>query len=108
MARAAPDGIVLEFYYPPPPFGLFPEFFLSSVASRTSATIKDAMPTATSAATLSTAGTVSSPLNLDAFTSAKGEHETVRLNGSSKKIRPKPKVTLTSLTLNNVGLSDDR
>ena len=50
----------------------------------------------------STTGTVSSPLNLDSFAPPKGEHETVRLNGSARKIRPKPKVTLTSLTINNV------
>jgi len=56
-------------------------------------------------ASYSTTGTVSSPLDLDSL--AKSEHETVTLNGSTstagKKIRPKPKVTLTSLTVNNVG-----
>ena len=58
---------------------------------------------ATTSPTYSTTGTVSSPLNLDSLVVPKGEHETVRLNGSSsKKIRPKPKVTLTSLTVNNV------
>ncbi|CAD6569198.1 MAG: hypothetical protein TREMPRED_005093, partial [Tremellales sp. Tagirdzhanova-0007] len=56
------------------------------------------------APTYSTTGTVSSPLNLDSLVVPKGEHDSVRLNGSSsKKIRPKPKVTLTSLTVNNSG-----
>ena len=57
-----------------------------------------------SAHTYNTTGTVSSPLNLDSFLTPRGEHETVNLTGSShaKKIRPKPKVTLTALTVNNV------
>lgn len=50
--------------------------------------------------TYDTAGTVSSPLDLDAV---RGEHEAVALNGGRKTISPKPKVTLTSLTVNNVG-----
>lgn len=56
------------------------------------------------AQTFSTTGTVSNPLNLDSYTSPKGEHETVSVNGggSGKKIRPQPKATLTSLTVNNV------
>jgi hypothetical protein len=49
----------------------------------------------------STAGTVSAPVDLDQLV-PKGEHTAVKLNGSSKNIRPKPKVTLTSLTPNNV------
>lgn len=54
-----------------------------------------------------TAGTVSSPLDLD---SVRGEHETVALNGGKqrKAISPKPKVTLTSLTVNNVGVKRSR
>ena len=59
------------------------------------------------AQSFSTAGTVSSPLDL-ASLAPKGEHEQININGnssssSSKKMRPKPKVTLTSLTINNVG-----
>ncbi|ORX39413.1 hypothetical protein BD324DRAFT_649488 [Kockovaella imperatae] len=51
-----------------------------------------------------TTGTVSSPLDLESFASAKGEHETVRLTSAKgSQIRPKPKVTLTSLTVNNSG-----
>lgn len=50
--------------------------------------------------TYSTAGTVSSPLDLDAV---RGEHEAVKVNGAAgRKVSPKPKVTLTSLTVNNV------
>lgn len=49
--------------------------------------------------TYSTAGTVSSPLDLD---KVRGEHEAVNVNGGGRKISPKPKVTLTSLTVNNV------
>lgn len=49
----------------------------------------------------STTGTVSAPVNLDELV-PKGEHTAVNLNGSTKNIRPKPKVTLTSLTPNNV------
>jgi hypothetical protein len=56
----------------------------------------------------STAGTVSAPVDLDQLV-PKGEHTTVKLNGSAKNIRPKPKVTLTSLTPNNVsGGSSER
>lgn len=75
-----------------------------------------AAPTATATATYSTAGTVSSPLDLDAV---RGEYSAVSLengngngngngdggaNGTGKRrtVRPKPKVTLTSLTVNNV------
>lgn len=49
-----------------------------------------------------TAGTVSAPLDLDAV---RGEHEAVAINGGKGrgKVSPKPKVTLTSLTVNNVG-----
>ncbi|KAL1405102.1 N-acetyltransferase 5 [Vanrija albida] len=51
----------------------------------------------------STAGTVSSPLDLDAL-AARGEHESVRLNGATgRRVSPKPKATLTSLTVNNAG-----
>ncbi|TXT04351.1 hypothetical protein VHUM_04118 [Vanrija humicola] len=47
----------------------------------------------------STAGTVSSPLDL-----ARGEHERVSINGAArKKVSPAPKATLTSLTVNNAG-----
>lgn len=60
------------------------------------------MPPAVTAS-YSTAGTVSSPLDLDAV---RGEFQAVNVNGgstSSKRVfRPKPKVTLTSLTANNV------
>ncbi|RSH91412.1 hypothetical protein EHS25_009711 [Saitozyma podzolica] len=71
--------------------------------------------TSTTAATYSTAGTVSSPLDLDAV---RGEYSAVSLengngdgtgiggaNGTGKRrtVRPKPKVTLTSLTVNNSG-----
>lgn len=49
----------------------------------------------------STTGTVSAPVNLDDLV-PKGEHTTVKLNGTHKNIQPKPKVTLTSLTPNNV------
>lgn len=53
-----------------------------------------------STATYSTAGTVSSPLDLDAV---KGEHQSVNVSGSRRKtVTPKVKVTLTSLTPNNV------
>lgn len=51
--------------------------------------------------TYSTAGTVSSPLDLD---KVRGEHEAVNVNGGGRKISPKPKVTLTSLTVNNVSV----
>jgi hypothetical protein len=56
----------------------------------------------------STTGTVSSPLDFSTIR-ARGEHESVSLpaNGkahSSKRVQPKPKVTLTSLTINNVGV----
>ena len=55
------------------------------------------------AVTYSTAGTVSSPLDLD---SVKGEHQSVNVesNGGSKRrvVTPKVKATLTSLTVNNV------
>ena len=49
----------------------------------------------------STTDTVSSPLDL----SPRGEHESVQLHGhrKSRTVTPRPKVTLTSLTLNNVG-----
>ncbi|RSH86202.1 uncharacterized protein EHS24_004433 [Apiotrichum porosum] len=68
------------------------------------------MAPAAATASYSTAGTVSSPLDLDALT-PRGEHESVNLNGSAaaggassrRAIRPKPKVTLTSLTPNNSG-----
>jgi hypothetical protein len=66
-------------------------------------------PLTTPKVVYSTAGTVSSPLNLDSYNStAKGEHESVKLNGNGpvkakgKVISPKVKVTLTSLTINNV------
>ena len=48
----------------------------------------------------STTGTVSAPVDLDDLV-PKGEHTAVKL-GTTKNIRPKPKVTLTSLTTNNV------
>ena len=51
--------------------------------------------------TYSTTGTVSAPVNLDQLV-PQGEHTAVKLNGSAKNISPKPKVTLTSLTPNNV------
>ncbi|BEJ15176.1 hypothetical protein CspHIS471_0409430 [Cutaneotrichosporon sp. HIS471] len=44
-----------------------------------------------------TAGTVSAPLDL-----VRGEYESVTINGA-RRVAPKPKVTLTSLTINNVG-----
>ena len=70
----------------------------SRVASSSSA---PATPAA--AQKYTTTGTVSSPLDLESLHAPKGEHEAVPLNGSaSSKISPKPKVTLTSLTLNNV------
>lgn len=53
-----------------------------------------------SPAQYNTAGTVSAPLDLDAV---RGEHEAVAVNGG-KKVAPKPKVTLTSLTVNNVSV----
>ena len=68
-------------------------------------TIPDMAPTATSApaVTYSTAGTVSSPLDLD---NVKGEHQSVNVdaNGGSRRrvVSPKVKATLTSLTTNNV------
>ena len=50
--------------------------------------------------TYSTAGTVSSPLDLD---NVKGEHQSVKISGGRRKVvSPKVKVTLTSLTINNV------
>jgi hypothetical protein len=50
--------------------------------------------------TYSTAGTVSSPLDLD---NVKGEHQSVNVSGGRRKVvSPKVKVTLTSLTVNNV------
>lgn len=59
--------------------------------------------TAAPAVTYSTAGTVSSPLDLD---DVKGEHQSVNVdaNGGSKRrvVSPKVKATLTSLTINNV------
>jgi hypothetical protein len=63
----------------------------------------------TAAPTFSTTGTVSSPLDLDTL-AAKGEHEAVHTGSSKSKIWPKPKVTLTSLTPNNVSAnsSDDQ
>lgn len=62
--------------------------------------------TAAPAVTYSTAGTVSSPLDLD---NVKGEHQSVNVdaaNGGSKRrvVSPKVKATLTSLTVNNVSL----
>ncbi|KAL7424433.1 N-acetyltransferase 5 [Cryptotrichosporon argae] len=48
--------------------------------------------------TAATLGTVSSPLDL----APKGEHEAVSISARGR-IRPKPKVTLTSLTPNNAG-----
>jgi hypothetical protein len=52
------------------------------------------------ATTYSTAGTVSSPLDLD---NVKGEHQSVNVSGGRRKVvSPKVKVTLTSLTVNNV------
>lgn len=51
-----------------------------------------------------TAGTVSAPLDLD---SVRGEHEAVDINGATRgrgRVSPKPKVTLTSLTVNNVSI----
>jgi hypothetical protein len=54
--------------------------------------------------TYSTAGTVSSPLDLD---NVKGEHQSVNVSGSGsrrKVVTPKVKVTLTSLTPNNVSI----
>ncbi|EIW72186.1 acetyltransferase [Tremella mesenterica] len=49
-----------------------------------------------------TTGTVSSPLDLDH--QVKGEYQQIQLNGNSKKgMKLKPKVTLTSLTVNNSG-----
>jgi hypothetical protein len=54
------------------------------------------------ATTYSTAGTVSSPLDLD---NVKGEHQSVNVSGGRRKVvSPKVKVTLTSLTVNNVSL----
>lgn len=47
-----------------------------------------------------TTGTVSDPLDLESLR-PQGEHTAVKLSASSN-IRPKPKVTLTSLTPNNV------
>lgn len=60
-------------------------------------------PAAAAAATsYSTAGTVSSPLDLD---NVKGEHQSVDVSGSRRKlVTPKVKATLTSLTINNVRL----
>jgi len=53
--------------------------------------------------TYSTAGTVSSPLDLD---NVKGEYQSVNVSGGRRKVvSPKVKVTLTSLTVNNVGLA---
>ena len=58
-------------------------------------------------ASYSTDGTVSSPLDLDAV---RGEFQTVNVNGGTgaggakRVFSPKPKVTLTSLTVNNVSL----
>ena len=55
------------------------------------------------ATTYSTAGTVSSPLDLD---NVKGEHQSVNVSGGRRKVvSPKVKVTLTSLTVNNVSIS---
>jgi hypothetical protein len=55
------------------------------------------------ATTYSTAGTVSSPLDLD---NVKGEHQSVNVSGGRRKVvSPKVKVTLTSLTVNNVSFS---
>lgn len=53
-------------------------------------------------ATFSTMGTVSAPIELE----AKGEHTAVQVDGGKgkRKISPKVKVTLTSLTPNNVSL----
>lgn len=65
-------------------------------SNRIMATASSSKPTPN----FSTTGTVSSPLDLD----AKGEHQMVELSNKKRKIRPKPKVTLTSLTINNVSL----
>lgn len=53
--------------------------------------------------TFSTMGTVSAPIELE----AKGEHTAVQVDGGKgkRKISPKVKVTLTSLTPNNVSCS---
>ncbi|KAK4683906.1 hypothetical protein P7C73_g6306, partial [Tremellales sp. Uapishka_1] len=56
-------------------------------------------------AAYTTTGTVSNPLDL-ASLNPQGAFETVHLNGNSngkKQVRPLPKVTLTSLTINNLG-----
>lgn len=74
----------------------------------TSFTYSSAMaPLTTAKVVYSTAGTVSSPIDL----TPKGEYESVKLNGTAngtakakgKVVSPKVKVTLTSLTINNVG-----
>lgn len=50
--------------------------------------------------TYSTTGTVSNPLDLSQI---QGEHTSVNLSSSNKKnVKPNVKVTLTSLTPNNV------
>ncbi|GMK57079.1 hypothetical protein CspeluHIS016_0309190 [Cutaneotrichosporon spelunceum] len=55
--------------------------------------------TAPATTTYNTAGTVSAPLELD---DVRGEYESVAVNGA-RRVAPKPKVTLTSLTVNNAG-----
>lgn len=64
------------------------------------------MAAAIAAPSEATAGTISAPLDLSVFQTAKGDHEAVTVTGAGSsrqtRIKPMPKVTLTSLTKNNV------
>ena len=58
--------------------------------------------TAADSSTQATLGTVSSPITLN----PQGEHTSVNISGGKRKtVRPNVKVTLTSLTPNNVSLA---
>jgi hypothetical protein len=87
-----------------PPFNAFIHLVLAAsyFQSRKTSQLGISM-VAAATVTYSTAGTISSPLDLE----AKGEHSAVSLDSNRSKrkvVRPKVKVTLTSLTPNNVGI----